>query len=366
MASLEERIQEIEDEIRRTPYNKATQRHLGKLKAKLARLRDDQATRQAAGRGGRRYAVPKAGHATVGLVGLPSVGKSTLLNALTDAGSRVGDYAFTTLDVIPGSLEYRGAKIQMLDMPGLIDGAARGRGRGREVLGVARTCDLMLLMVDVQDTNVALLAEELRKGGLRLNEPPPDVVLMRRPRGGVTVNATVQLTHLTEEEVAAMCREWGYVNADVVLREDVTLERLTDALAGNRTYASAFVVLNKVDLVPEDAVRAIQGRLAEWRVVPVSATTGVGLDDLKEAIYESLRFIRVYLRPQGGSADRSAPLVVPEGATVGDVCDAIHRDFRRRFRFANVWGPSAKFPGQTVGLRHVLQDEDEVTVVVRR
>ena len=175
MPDIEEKIKAIEDEIQRTPYNKATQHHIGKLKAKLARLKDEQIKRAAkSGGGGPSYAVRKSGNATVGLVGFPSVGKSTLLNAITSATSEVGEYDFTTLDVIPGELLYKGAKIQVLDMPGMIRGASKGRGRGREVISVARICDLIVLMIDVFETNVPVLAEELSSAGIRLNERPAE------------------------------------------------------------------------------------------------------------------------------------------------------------------------------------------------
>src|SRR5437870_9733811 len=115
--TIEEQIKAAEDEIKKTPYNKATQHHIGRLKAKLARLKDEQETRRLkGGGGGPSYAVKKSGNATAGLVGFPSVGKSTLLNQITDADSAVAAYDFTTLDVIPGLLEHRGAKIQILDM----------------------------------------------------------------------------------------------------------------------------------------------------------------------------------------------------------------------------------------------------------
>ncbi|MFQ5552738.1 MAG: GTP-binding protein, partial [Thermoplasmata archaeon] len=78
MASLEERIQEIEEEIRRTPYNKATQKHLGRLRARLARLREEAARPKGSRQEG--PGIRKAGDATVALAGYPSVGKSTLLN----------------------------------------------------------------------------------------------------------------------------------------------------------------------------------------------------------------------------------------------------------------------------------------------
>ncbi len=367
MPDLEEQIKAVEDEIQRTPYNKATQHHIGRLKAKLARLREEQQARalKGAGRGG-GYAVRKSGHATVGIVGFPSVGKSTLLNRITSATSAVGDYDFTTLDVIPGVMEYRGAKIQVLDMPGLLRGAARGRGRGREVLSVARACDLVLLMVDVFETNVHVLAEELRAAGLRLNERPADIVISKSTRGGLTVSTTTKLTKIDDGTIRDICREWGVINGTVVVRDDITADQLIDALAGNRIYIPAFAVLNKIDLVTPEYLDAVAARLAPWRVLPVSAMNGSGEEPLKDVIYGALRFMRVYLKPQGQEADLVEPLIVRDGASVGMVCDAIHRDFRRKFRYANVWGSSAVFPGQKVGVDHALRDGDVVMIVVRR
>ena len=134
MPSLEEQIRELEEEIKKTPYNKATQHHIGKLKAKIARLKGEAEKRAAKSGGAKGYSVRKSGNASVAIVGLPSVGKSTLLNSLTEAKSEVAHYHFTTLSVVPGLMEYRGAKIQLLDLPGLIKGAAKGRGRGKEIL----------------------------------------------------------------------------------------------------------------------------------------------------------------------------------------------------------------------------------------
>lgn len=367
MATIEDQIKAVEDEIHRTQYNKATQHHIGKLKAKLARLRDEAQKRLSArGGGGPSYAVKKSGHATVAIVGYPSVGKSTILNHITDAQSAVAAYAFTTLDVIPGVLYHKGAQIQILDMPGLIRGASKGRGRGREVISVARNSDLILLVVDVFETDISVLLDELHLSGIRLNQQPPDVVIAKRARGGVSVNPTVKLTKMSEETIAEMLREFGHLNADIVVRDDIGEDQLVDVLAGNRVYIPAFVVVNKVDLVTEEYMKGVRNRLKGWRVVPVSAVNDTGLDAMKDEIYDQLKFIRIFLKPQGKDADLVEPLIVREGDTVGAVCDSIHRDFRKKFRFANIWGPSAKFPGQTVGLNHIMRDQDILTLVTRK
>ena len=144
MATIEEQIKALEEEIFNTQKNKATEHHLGKIKAKIAKLKAQQELQKIkGGGGGRRYYIKKSGDATVALVGFPSVGKSSLLNYLTNSKSAVADYQFTTLEVIPGVMKYKGAEIQILDMPGIIKGAAKGKGRGREVITAARAADII-------------------------------------------------------------------------------------------------------------------------------------------------------------------------------------------------------------------------------
>lgn len=370
MAAIEDRIQAIEDEIANTKKNKATESHLGRLKAKLAKLRIEKEKRAEKGGGGAGgYAVAKSGHATVALVGLPSVGKSTLLNALTGAKSETAAYEFTTLDVVPGIVKHQGAEIQILDLPGLIGGASSGRGRGREVLSVVRGADLILLTVDVfRPRSVEVLERELYDSAIRLNGRRPDVKVRPLDRGGINVRSTVELSHVDEDQVANILREFSIPNADVVIRDDVTAEEFIDAVAENRVYTPAMVALTKVDMVDDDrAARAVQTLEADgWRVVPVSGTEMEGLEPLKQAVYDELDLIRVYLKPQGQEADMEEPLVIRRGSTVADICRKLHRDFADKFRYAVVTGPSSKFPEQTVGLDHTVEDTDVLTIIVKR
>ena len=355
MPSLEEEIKAIEEEIRKTPYNKATQHHIGKLKAKLARLREEKESQKG---GGTRLGIKKSGDATVAIIGFPSVGKSTLLNVLTNAESKIGDYYFTTTEAIPGIMEYEGCRIQILDLPGILSGASSGKGRGKEIISMARIVDLLLLMVECgEEEKINLILEELYNAGIRINQKQPNVVVKKRDRGGINVEFSRNI-EMDEEMVKAIAREY-FINADIVIREEMNEDRLIDAFSKNRVYIKAIGVANKADVY-----RYNKKKIGGVDIIPISAKTGYGIDLLKKKIFEKLELIRVYMKPEGKKVE-DAPLILKKGATIGDVCRKIHRDFVKNFRYAQIWGSSATFPGQRVGKNHVVMDGDIITLVAR-
>ena len=367
-SDIEKQIKDIEDEIFNTQKNKATEHHIGKLKAKLARLRSEIEKRKSAGGKGKGFAIKKQGDATVGLVGFPSIGKSTLLNRLTRAESRVGSYDFTTLDAIPGMMKYKGADIQFLDLPGLISGAADGKGRGREVLSAVRNVDLILFMIDAQHRDhLDLMAAELHKGSLRLNQKKPDVVVKKTGQAGINVTSTVKLSHMDLDLIKTISSEY-VVNADIIVREDITEDQLIDVFMENRIYVPGIVVINKVDLISEKELKNQINdiRRSGWNVISISAKTGLGLDKLREMIFTKLELIRVFMKPVGEKPDMNEPLILKKGNMVEDACRKLHRDFKEKFRYASVSGPSAKHDVQKVGLDHVLHDGDILTIVISR
>jgi small GTP-binding protein len=355
VSSVEEQINEIVKEIRETPYNKATQLHIGRLKAKLAKLREE-AERSTAKKGS-GYSPKKAGDATCILVGFPSVGKSTLLNVLTNAKSLVGAYDFTTLNVIPGSMVHKGAHIQIFDVPGLVSGAGSGKGKGKEVISVIRSADLILLVIDVfSEFQIQILKEELYNAGIRLNEHPPNATIIKRAQGGITINKTLRL-ELDDIIIKAILREYKIHNADVILREDMPVERFIDALMTNRRYLPSITVVNKIDQLEDNL---------HFGDIGISAKENINIDKLKDLMFEKLAFIRIYMKPPGGGPDRVNPLILRRNATVEDVCSILHRDFCRKFKHAQIWGKSVRFPGQRVGTDHVLCDEDIVTLHIQK
>jgi small GTP-binding protein len=365
---LEKQIKDIEDEIFNTQKNKATEHHIGKLKAKLARLRAEIDKRKSAGAKGKGFAIKKQGDATVGLIGFPSVGKSTLLNQLTDAESRVGEYDFTTLDTVPGMMKYKGAEVQIFDLPGLISGASEGKGRGREVLSAVRNVDLVLFMIDIQhEKHLDLMANELFKAGLRLNQKKPDVVVRKTGEGGIFVTSTVKLSFLNENVVKSIASEY-VVNAEIIIREDITEDQLIDIFMENRVYVPAIVLVNKIDLLNGGELqhKITNIKKGGWKVISISALNGEGVSELRETIFSELKFIRIFMKPVGKKADMNKPLILKKGDTVEDACRRLHRDFKDKFRYASVSGPSAKHDIQKVGLDHVLHDRDILTIVISK
>ena len=365
---IPEKIKAIQDEIHRTQLNKATEHHIGLLKAKIAKLKREQESIAVKKRAKKSdgFDVKRTGDATVVFIGLPSVGKSTLLNKLTGSKSTVGAFQFTTLTVVPGVLEHRGARIQMLDLPGIIKGASSGKGLGKRILAVARSADIVLLILDVfQPYHENVLINELGNIGIRLNQKPPDIVIEKSTTGGIAVAQQVKLKKMSEKLLKDILNVYGYTSARVVIREDIDSEQLVDFITGNKTYAKSITVLNKIDLVDDKFLKAASKKI-KTDFLPVSADADVNVAKLRDIIYDELQFIRIYMRPKGGKTDFKEPLIIRKGNSVLDVCNKLHRKMKKDFRFGLVWGKSVKFGGQRVGLGHVLLDEDVLTIIKRK
>jgi small GTP-binding protein len=384
MSTIPEQILALEEEIRELPYHKGTERHIGLLRARIARLKDKQieGTQKAGSGGGGGYAVKKQGDATVVLVGPPSVGKSTLINQLTNAQSKVAPYAFTTLTVIPGMMRFKEAYIQILDVPGIIQGAEEGKGRGREVLSVIRGCDLVVVITDIHHLdNFESIEAALDRNGIRINQDPPDISIEKRPQGGMGIQSNIR-QELSDDEIKDIAHEFGIRSAYITLREKITINRLTDAFSANRVYVKGMRVLNKIDELEDSNLqfpisnfqsnsnsqikKLKKSELTEdWKLetgdyFPISADKGIGIEELKSAIWEKLGFLTIYLVEQYSDPDFENPSIVKKDDTLLDVAKEIGSEFAADKKSAKIWGPGAKFPGQEVSLSTKVQDGMQV------
>jgi small GTP-binding protein len=246
--------------------------------------------------------VRREGAAQVALVGPPNAGKSSLLQALSHIQIKTGDYPFTTLRPVPALTRIGGVLVQLVEIPGLIEGAHEDRGGGRALLGVLRNADAIVYC-------------------RAATEPPTglDLVLAEVAAAGIEKRSMLALTKV-----------------DDLPEED--LERLTRTARGGAPN-------------PVEAV------------VPVSVLDDESLERLRDAIWSLTGLIRVRPRRDGRVDDE--PFALPEGATVAELADRIHHEVGRSCTGGRVWGPSARFDGQRVGRAHVLAEGDVVEVVAR-
>ncbi len=245
------------------------------------------------------FMVKKEGDRTVALVGPPNCGKSSLLSVLTGRKVRVGDYPFTTVRPVAGMLNYRGAAIQMIEIPGLLEGAGHGRGSGRAYLSAVRTADAGVYMGELSDYGLKQFSAVYRE----------------------LCAASIEMPHL--------------------------------------------VVPNKTDLPGADSVLdEYRAEFSHARVVPVSTAAGEGIDELVDAVWGMANLVRIYPRVTRGRAED--PIILPSGSTIEEFAAAIHGDLKCRIGEARVWGPSEVFPGGPVSFTHMLQDEDEVHLNIRK
>ncbi|VEU42869.1 unnamed protein product [Pseudo-nitzschia multistriata] len=368
-ASIEKKIEELENEMARTQKNKATNYHLGTLKAKIAKLKSELINGPGGKSAGtknaeRGFDVTKSGDTRIGLVGFPSVGKSTLLTSLTGTRSEAAAYEFTTLTCIPGTMKYKGARIQVLDLPGIIEGAAGGRGRGRQVISTARTCNLILIVLDSGKpvTHKKIIEQELFGFGIRINQVPPKVKLVKKEQGGIGYQEAVPQTKGMNAEVCRLiCKEYKISCAEVILREDITTDQFIDVVEGNRSYIPVLYVFNKIDAITIEELDILD-QMPNY--VPISSQHKWNLEELMEEVWHRCSMIRIYTKPQGQTPDYDGPVILhSKNPTVEEFCNRLHKGIMANFNYAWVWGRSAKHQPQRCGKEHLLMDEDIVQIV---
>jgi len=218
------------------------------------------------------------------------------------------------------------------------------------------------------------IEKELETVGIRLNQRPPDVTLTKKKTGGVRFSSTVQLTKLGPDPVKVayqILREYKINNADVLAREDITVDQLVDVIQGNREYKPCLYLYNKIDTVTVEEVDQL-ARMPHSLVGSVSMNFNIGKPDeddlLKSKMWEYLGLTRIYTKRRGQPPDLDEPVVlsnIRKGTTVRSLCNNVSTHMLDAFNYALVWGTSAKHSPQRCGMMHNLDDEDVVQIVTK-
>lgn len=273
-------------------------------------------------------------------------------------------YEFTTLTCVPGVITYNGSNIQLLDLPGIIEGASEGKGRGKQVIATARTSDVIIMMLDASKGEVhkRLLQRELETCGIRLNQTRPNIYFRTKKTGGITYTQTCKQTRgLSEKLVKDLLHHTYRIhNAEIIVRYDATVDDFIDVVEGNRQYIRCLYVYNKIDTITIEEVDELARKQDS---VVISCEWGLNLDYLLARVWEYLDLLRIYTKKRSEPPDFDEPMIMRSDSTIEHLCSAIHKDMKKHFKHAIVWGTSVKHQGQRCGLGHLLHDEDVVQIV---
>ncbi len=304
--TLPAKVAALQEMMAVIPKHKGTDHLRADLRARMSRHMEELEKPKSTSGGPQPFSIRKEGAGQVLIVGLPNAGKSEILNALTRAPAKVGDYPFTTQIPMVGMLPYENIKFQLVDTPALnaLDVQTR-------LFGLLRNTDLLLVTLNLE----ADPFEEMR-------------------------------------QINVLLHEWGYS----LLESGEAID-----LEGSRVQKLSIILANKADAegAEEKFARLEREYGGKFTLIKLSCLDGTGLDDVGREVFSHLKKVRVYTKSPSGEPDFDKPIVIARGSTASDAAQRLHKEWREKLKYALLWG-SAKFDGQRVGRDYVLADGDVI------
>jgi uncharacterized protein len=306
--TAEERLACLRKMFQELPKHKASEKLQADLKTKISEAREEvERERKSPKKVGVSHKIPKQGAGQYVLLGSPNAGKSRLLTRLTRAAPEVAPYPFTTREPHAGMMDWEDVRVQLIDTPPITADFMESY-----LSSMVRSADAAALLLDLGDDDGPFAAETVIE---RLAQTK--TVLAGQPPA---------------------------VNDDPTVQHVRTL-----------------LVANKVDL-PGAADRLEIAREmfgTRFPIHVIAAEHGTELEELRNALYQFLRVIRVYTKHPGKPPDLTSPFTCPVGSSLVEMAALVHRDFVEGLKSARIWGTGV-YDGQTVKRDHVLHDKDVV------
>ncbi len=307
----QEKIKCLQEMLSIIPKHKGTEKLQAQIKTKIAKLKHESQKKQATRREGDFYTIKKEGAGQLVLVGLPNVGKSEIVSSITHASPEVADYPFTTRKPTPGMMEYENVQIQLIDMPPLTNDYMESW-----IPQMIRNADGMLMIIDLNEDSI------------------PQVK---------------SLSEILEK----------YKMKPKIIEEKIEEEEELEFFEEKVLHKNTIIIGSKSDLeladISLEMLRNSYGK--KFHIIPLSIKKVETIELLKRKIYEMLKIMRIYTKPPGKQADLTAPYIQPEGSTVEELAEHVHKDFLEKLAFARLWRDN-NYKGQRVQRDFVLKEGD--------
>ncbi|MFO7814371.1 MAG: GTPase [Halanaerobiales bacterium] len=299
----EEKIAALREMLSIMPKHKGTEKLQADLKKRISNLKKEKEKKSESKSTYNPYLIDKEGAGQVILLGYPNVGKSSLIDSLSNAKVEVAKYPFTTSLPLAGMVAYEDIQIQVIDTPPLVPEDVPG-----PMISAIFHADYITIVIDSSAKNcleqLSEIIDFLKEKRLVRDKIPED--------------------------------QKGYLLKDIL------------------------VIATKVDLSGvEENLKVIKELYPKIEVFEISNKTGKNIDKIPYKLFKKLNVIRVYSKAPGEEPDYDRPFILDKGSTVLDFAQMVHKDIAKNLKKARIWG-SARFDGQHVAKEHLLEDQDVI------
>jgi len=306
----EDKIEALEEMLAIMPKHKGTDKLKAMLRERISKFKDQALKKKGGARQKTAYDIEKEGAAQVVVIGPPNTGKSSLVKLITNASPEVAAFPHSTHKPTPGMAHYENIQFQLIDTPPLTKDYTEPA-----LTDLIRRADIAVILLD-------LSADPMQQF----------------------------------EDTLAIIRSFRIYSETCTVPED---------LRKPPKIKKMFVVVNKMDKPQDKENMDIFLELSGVKLpcMGISTRTGKNIMVFLDKLYELSGMMRVYTKPPGKEADKTAPFVIPAGSSLEDFAGKIHNDFVNKLKYAKAWGKSVR-DGQMVQRDYILQDGDVVELCI--